>query len=310
MSDGGPSACVDLNSDGNNCGSCGAACAGATPLCSGGSCVAGCNTASEQTQCGNDCVTLGNDQRNCGACGAACPASTVCSGGLCSPTSGIGLAGCADGTREVLVDRTVFPTIAACGGGWDGNGGAAGYTGVFPAPLRTPNAACAESGNTGPNPNGKGCSAIDLCAPGWHICAGGEIAARVQRAFDSGSHPDGCTAATWPAGSFFAGAIGSTGCYECAEPSGTVTGPNCTNSNCATGCQANPALTNDIFGCGAIGVAINTCGDVDRSGSDLCSALNAGWSCGSDGFRESVNVAHNPATAGANLGGVLCCASQ
>jgi hypothetical protein len=224
--------------------------------------------------------------------------------------SSISSTGCADGTREVFADAATFPAIAACAGGWDGKGGADGYTGVFPAPLRTGDPGCAANGNSGPNPGGTGCSAIDLCATGWHICAGGEVLARVTGApgFDSGTASDGCRADTWPAQSFFAAAIGSTGCLNCAEPGFTLTGPTCTNASCAAGCQANPGLTNDIFGCGTIGTATSACGDVDRSGNDLCGALTSDWSCGTDDVRESVHAVHTPVSeAGAPVGGVLCC---
>ena len=192
----------------------------------------------------------------------------MCSGGVCTLSS-IGLIGCADGTRDVFVSTTTFPGIAACAGGWDGNGKTVGYTGVFPAPLRTSNPNCAQNGNDGPNPNGTGCSAADLCASGWHICAGGEIIANARGAFDAGTPVDGCSAVTWPANSFFAAAIGSTGYYECAEPYDTLTGPSCTNSNGASGCKANPGITNDIFGCGTEGISVSTCGDVDKSGGNL-----------------------------------------
>jgi chitobiase/beta-hexosaminidase-like protein/stigma-specific protein Stig1 len=303
----GGGACVDLASDSNNCGACGTACSGTTPVCSGGSCVASCDTASDQTQCGAQCVTLGNDSNNCGACGNTCASSELCAGGLCTPLDIIGATGCADGTREVFVSQTTFPAIAACAGGWDGNGGTANYTGVFPAPLRTTNPNCTSNGNSGPNPNGTGCSAIDLCAAGWHICAGGEVLPRVQSAPNiTPSATDGCAADTWPASSFFAAAIGSTGCFECAEPYDTLTGPGCTNSTCAQGCEANPAITNDIFGCGTEGVTIGSCGDVDKSGNNLCENLDNGWSCGTDGYRESVNAVHNP-EGGTSGGGVLCC---
>lgn len=51
-------------------------------------------------------------------------------------------AGCADGTREGLVDPVAFPAVAACGGSWTGDVGDAGA----------------------------------LCAAGWHVCRGDEAA--------------------------------------------------------------------------------------------------------------------------------------
>jgi hypothetical protein len=308
---GSPGSCVDLTSDTSNCGGCGIVCSGATPVCSGGSCVGACDAASNQTQCGVQCVVLGSDLNNCGSCGVACAASEVCSGGVCTPLSMIGPNGCADSNRDVFIDQTTFPAIAACAGGWDGNGGTAGYMGVFPSPLRTTNTNCAQNGNNGPNPNGTGCSAIDLCAPGWHICAGGEVIARVRNAFDASGQTDGCLADAWPANSFFAASIGSTGYYECAEPYDTLTGPNCNNQSGAANCQANPTITNDIFGCGTVGVSVSTCGDVDRSGGNLCGSLGGtGWSCPNDGLRESVYALHNPSLVAGTVGGggVLCCA--
>lgn len=50
--------------------------------------------------------------------------------------------GCADGTREGLVDPIAFPAVAACGGSWTGDVGGAGA----------------------------------LCAAGWHVCLGSEPA--------------------------------------------------------------------------------------------------------------------------------------
>lgn len=307
--DAGTGSCADLTSDTQNCGRCGVVCSGSTPVCSGGTCVTQCNTASGQTLCGEQCVTLGDDHDNCGACVHACASSEVCSGGVCTAFGSIDPVGCADGTREVFANQTSFPAIAACAGGWDGNGGAANYSGVFPAPLRTTNPGCSQNGNSGPNANGKGCSASDLCSLGWHICMGGEVLARVKGSPTFDAQTDGCAAAVWPANSFFAAAIGSTGCSICAEPYFTETGAGCTNSSCAQGCQANPAITNDLFGCGTEGIADSSCGDVDRASNNVCQSLDRGWSCGSDGVRESVFAVHNPAPAGSapSGGGVLCC---
>ncbi|MBK7076287.1 MAG: hypothetical protein IPH44_28750 [Myxococcales bacterium] len=53
-----------------------------------------------------------------------------------------GATGCADGTREGLVDPVAFPAVAACAGSWTGDVGGAGA----------------------------------LCAAGWHVCLGSEPA--------------------------------------------------------------------------------------------------------------------------------------
>jgi hypothetical protein len=74
--------CVDVSTDSNNCGACGAACA-ARQACALGVC--GC--ASGSVSCGGVCVGALFDSVNCGACGSACDAGSVCSGGVCGAAS-------------------------------------------------------------------------------------------------------------------------------------------------------------------------------------------------------------------------------
>ncbi len=73
-------ACVDLQVDPKNCGSCGFACEnGGT--CEDGGCECPAADAGVETSCGGACVDLQSDPNNCGGCGFVCP--TVCSGGAC-----------------------------------------------------------------------------------------------------------------------------------------------------------------------------------------------------------------------------------
>jgi hypothetical protein len=37
--------------------------------------------------------------------------------------------------------------------------------------MRTTPTCSRQSGNTGTNLNGTGCSTVDLCAPGWSVCS-------------------------------------------------------------------------------------------------------------------------------------------
>ncbi|HUB09402.1 MAG TPA: choice-of-anchor D domain-containing protein [Myxococcales bacterium] len=74
-------ACVDLQTDPENCGSCGTACP--TGQCSGGECLSSCGGAQ---------VDLDSDPDNCGACGTACGSCTQgCLSGACGvlPTTGL-----------------------------------------------------------------------------------------------------------------------------------------------------------------------------------------------------------------------------
>jgi hypothetical protein len=79
-------ACVNLMSDPNHCGSCTNACSGATPVCSGGMCVANCGALS---QCGLACVNEQNDPNNCGGCGVKCGVGQQCAGGICCASSSV-----------------------------------------------------------------------------------------------------------------------------------------------------------------------------------------------------------------------------
>jgi hypothetical protein len=80
-----------LQTDVNNCGSCGRVCGGTAngfPVCTAGSCGLACNAGS--TLCGISCVSntsFKTDVNNCGSCGHVCSltphANPTCSAGTC-----------------------------------------------------------------------------------------------------------------------------------------------------------------------------------------------------------------------------------
>jgi hypothetical protein len=86
-------ACVDLTSDGANCGACGHACA-AGARCQEGVCEA-CATV-----CGGECTDLRSDSYNCGACGSACASDRTCTGGVCVRCPTLCGGSCADLTTS------------------------------------------------------------------------------------------------------------------------------------------------------------------------------------------------------------------
>jgi hypothetical protein len=75
--------CVNTQTDNNNCGACGTACA------MGSTCQMGaCRCPMGSTLCGRSCVNLQTDAANCGRCGNACPMGRVCTMGSCSCAMG------------------------------------------------------------------------------------------------------------------------------------------------------------------------------------------------------------------------------
>jgi hypothetical protein len=211
------------------------------------------------------------------------PTSEICGNGVDDDCNGETdeRCDCADGTREAFTDRRRFPTVAGCAGGF-----------TQPGLLFTAAPSCGRgAGNDGAHPDGQGCGAEDLCAAGWHVCRGvADVAARATV----------CDVPQTPA-LFFATRQSGSGCGHCA--SGTETA-GCTAGSCAADCSPALGLSNDVFGCGNVGLAsASDCGLLTVGSNDLCSSLPAPWTCGSDGNGEAINVT-KPGPSG---GGVLCC---
>ena len=86
--------CVAIQTDSNNCGSCGAACSGGN-VCVAGACV--CPVG--QGVCSGICTAVATDPNNCGACGLRCGTGQACNQGVCQDCSSGGcrtalVAGC------------------------------------------------------------------------------------------------------------------------------------------------------------------------------------------------------------------------
>ncbi len=278
-------ACINTLTDRTNCGACGVACT-VGQVCSSGKCAAAC--AAGLKDCLGVCVQLGDDVNNCGACGVKCGAFETCSGGVCAKPNG-SAAGCADGTRDSFTNQTTFPDIAGCAGGWS-------LPGIFPAPERSKDVACATNGDDSlTSPKGVGCASVDLCATGWHICKGGEVSSRTGG--------QGCLAGSYGPNEFYAASSSGTGCGHCASPEKTSVDPAlCTSVGCGTNCRQRLDLNNDFFGCGTGGLASGSC-EFNRFSNDQCNALSVGgWSC-PDSVSESTKVIKNDSTGG----GVMCC---
>jgi len=91
-------ACVDLQTDGDNCGVCGRSC-GASGVCVAGT----CRCAGVMTDCGPGlgCIDTTSNPMHCGRCGSACGSGATCSMGACR---------CAPGTSPCFGGVSVFET--------------------------------------------------------------------------------------------------------------------------------------------------------------------------------------------------------
>lgn len=101
----GGTACVDLQTDAQHCGSCGQACGG-TATCADG----GCACPGELFACDVGCVDLVSDPANCGSCGSGC-GDLYCFQGNCSADCGQ-LAECSGACVDLLNDSN---HCGACG---------------------------------------------------------------------------------------------------------------------------------------------------------------------------------------------------
>lgn len=141
--------------------------------------------------------------------------------------------GCADGAREGFLDQDAYPQIAGCAGGWE-------LPGITPESV-APTCGLGAGDDSG-NPEGWGCSAPDLCASGWHICATWqEVAAR---------SPTGCV------GAVPEGAPSKSIFWAIRQPSET-----------GSVCGGWGDGFNDVFGCGNLGAGLGPdkgCGPLDR----------------------------------------------
>lgn len=95
------SACVNLQTDVNNCGACNTKCA------TGQSCSAGkCECAGGLAACGSSCVNMQSDGDNCGACGTVCSGGQVCSQGQCAAGCAAGEMPCGNSCANTMTDAT------------------------------------------------------------------------------------------------------------------------------------------------------------------------------------------------------------
>ena len=170
--------CVDVQTDPENCGACGKACA-ATEACVAGKCSAQCPAG--ELLCGGDagrsCVNAKTDNKNCGACGKTCKSTEACIAGGCSSSCPIGKTMCTpEGGAAYCTDtkndnancgacgRPCNATEACVGGVCQGS--CAPEQTLCGADAGKPYCANLDSDNANCGDCGKACGAFQTCTTG------------------------------------------------------------------------------------------------------------------------------------------------
>jgi len=269
-------ACVDLMTDRDHCGLCGASCTQAQICCGGG------------------CVGHLTDAANCGACGTACAAGEACLNGLCQEPP---------------------PTLCrqqgeACGSdgdccvGWCNTQGQAGVCdchadGEECVPTGTGgccNGSCNADGYCGPPCGlaGAPCGSNADCCEGEGLCCFDgtrltTVCTLVDACPGEGPAPAGCPAGQTDCGGacvdLNADAAHCGACFNSCPLGGVCGGGVCQGADPAGGCLAlgSPCTySNDVCCSGACLNGICQCspaGDVCADGSTCCSGA-----CTAEGF--------------------------
>ncbi len=257
-----------------NCGSCGDACSGATPICDAARrmCTSGCSAPA--VRCGASCVDTTSDQNNCGACAAACVSRansvTSCVASACRYTCNAGFADCnanaADGCE------TSLNSVANCGR----CGGACSLAHATPACVA-------------------GSCTIGGCDSGWGNCDG-NAANGCETPLTTTTNCGGCGVACTRANANATCAGGSCAIGSCVAGFGNCDGsdPNgCevrlnTNGNCGA-CGAACAPANATGSCASGSCQVVSCsagwGDCDGNGANGCeTSLTSNPNCGGCGI--------------------------
>ncbi|MFO0561991.1 MAG: hypothetical protein U0269_28520 [Polyangiales bacterium] len=308
----------------SNCGSCGAACSGASPVCNAmtGMCASGC--AGGQVRCGMSCVDTATDINHCGACGNACPAransTASCSASSCRYTCNAGFGDC-DGNTANGCETPLTSTshCGMCGRSCSyANGSAACNAGSCAlAGCTTGFGNCDGNASNGcetplnSTTHCGGCGVGCSVSNGAATCASGSCqVASCSAGFGNcdGSPANGCETNTTNNGSH-CGACGNA-CPGRANASSYCSGSACgftcsagfgdCNSSGADGCEVN--TTNNVSHCGGCGAACpaRTATNVSCSGSSCSYTCTAGnGNC--DG--NITNGCETPLTTTSNCGG-------
>lgn len=251
--------CVKTDTDEENCGACGNACA-TGESCTAGSCAPLACTGDEEI-CAGACANTMTDRTNCGSCGNACAAGETCTAGACASDCAAPRERCTIDTASVCLDTssdsahcgscdTVCPAGQTCSGGACGCDGSRTACGATCVDTTTDRTNCGSCGRT--------CAASETCRDGGCRCAAGltECAA-------------GCVNVR----------TDNANCGTCATA--CPTGQSCSDGSCSSVCAAMPGTifcagacvnpSTSAAHCGGCGIA---CGAGTSCGGGTCRPVN------------------------------------
>lgn len=275
-------ACVDINTDFSNCGSCGKAC-GPGQVCSAGVCSCGGGLSA----CATGCADVTADEANCGACGTACHVGQLCEAGQCECQSG--LTACSGACVDVMSDGA---NCGSCGNA---------CTGTQVCSLGQCAAGCA----AGLEKCGNSC--VDLSTSAQH-CGACDAACSAGQSCTEGSCgcPSGQTACSGVCATL---ATDPQNCGAC----GTVCTGGQTCSNGACGCPSGQELcggscvdtATDEANCGSCGLRCSA-GQICTQGSCTGGSSNTGGATGTGGTSSTggrTSTGGTSSTGGRSTGG-------
>ncbi|HUJ28278.1 MAG TPA: hypothetical protein VLW85_19785 [Myxococcales bacterium] len=292
----GPTQCVNLSTDNNNCGACNdvsnsRSCTGGK-VCLDGACVVS-SCATGLTNCGGACVDTHNDPANCGVCGTSCSAAgsagPVCANGSCATLCPAGETNCGGKCVDTSSDpaHCHADPVTCTGGSVCAPGetcASGGCTPTCPAGSILCSNKCVDplhdNNNCGScaNPCGPGlvCSAgtcAGTCGPGLQTCNPGTGSAYCAAFSSDVSNCNGCGKACSPSGSGSPGYPNATA--FCASGCGAICSGHFADCDgiLSNGCEVD--LSQDAAHCGTCS---NACPAADNA-SPACANASCGTSC-------------------------------
>ena len=281
--------CVDVMSDGNNCGACGAACAD-NLVCQSG----GCRTSCEEglTTCGTSCVDVEVSPQHCGSCNDPCPEPS--SNGHATCTDSVCAIACDadyDACQGECVDFDSDP--ANCGGCGVACSGVCLAGECCPSDRTNCSGTCADLQTSAQN-----CGACGDACPAGQVCEGGSCAADCQGGDRCGNdcvdlssdlaNCGACGTACQPPASNGAAVCTPSGCDISCNPSSTRCNAACcapspanATTSCVTG-ACNVRCNTNYHACNGTTSPCYADSDVSHCGATCldCTQPNANAACG------------------------------